>query len=264
MALIQATTPFSGHVFSLAANQPPVGTAVGVIGYPEGGPVSFSHGTVSGLGRTVNIEGQRRTGLVQTDVPLNPGNSGGPLLLVDGAVVGLADAVNSSAQGIGYAVLVRSAAPLFSAWQGDPSPQSPPTCSDPLGPSGFGQIGNGTAAPAGVVPPLTTYFDAIDAGDYATAYAQLAPAEQATISEAQFAADDATSYDYNVVVGAAVATANGAELVDVSFTGLQSPDVSPSGDQCDNWTLEYTMVSLGGAWLIQDANGQNGISYVRC
>ena len=58
VALIRAANPFSGHVFSLATKEPPVGTVVGVIGYPEGGPVSFSQGTISGLGRTVNIEGQ--------------------------------------------------------------------------------------------------------------------------------------------------------------------------------------------------------------
>ena len=78
VALIRAANPFPGHAFSLARNEPPVGTPIGVIGYPEGGPVSFTQGTISGLGRTVNIEGRTLTGLMQTDAALNPGNSGGP------------------------------------------------------------------------------------------------------------------------------------------------------------------------------------------
>jgi hypothetical protein len=264
VALIRAANPFPGHVFTLARNEPPVGTAVGVIGYPEGGPVSFSQGSISGLGRTVNIPGHARTGLLQTDAALNPGDSGGPVLLLNGTVVGLADAVDASAEGIGYAVPATSAAPLISGWQGDPSVPSAPTCSTPLGPSQPPQIGNPGSAPPGVIATLNTYFDAIDAGDYATAYAQLAPSEQATFSYAQFAAADATSYDYDLVVGAATMTSTGEELVDVSFTSLQSPDVSPSGDQCDYWTLEYRMVNSGGYWLIERATGIDGRTHVSC
>jgi hypothetical protein len=115
-----------------------------------------------------------------------------------------------------------------------------------------------------VLAILTTYFDAIDTGDYATAYAQLAPDEKATITEAQFAANDATSYDYNVSIGAATSTSSGSELVDVSFTSLQSPSEGPNGDQCDNWTLEYTMINSGGSWLIEAAKGQEGVTHASC
>ena len=111
---------------------------------------------------------------------------------------------------------------------------------------------------------LTTYFTAVDEGDYATAYAQLAPAEQATISENQFAAADATSYDYGIVIQTASPTTGGSYLVDVAFTSLQSSAEGPNGDQCDNWTLEYTMIPSGGTWLIAAANGQGGISHLSC
>ncbi len=161
VALIRAATPFPGHVFSLARIEPPVGTVVGVIGYPEGGPVSFSQGTISGLNRTVNVEGQARTGLVQTDAALNPGNSGGPVLLLNGTVVGLVDAGNSSAQGIGYAVPATSAAPLVSAWQGDPSPPSSPTCRPTTFPA--------TTTPA-TTPPYEVYPGTDFSIDYPTGW----------------------------------------------------------------------------------------------
>ncbi len=162
MALIRAATPFTGHVFGLARIEPPVGTVVGVIGYPEGGPVSFSQGTISGLNRTVNVEGQARTGLVQTDAALNPGNSGGPILLLDGTVVGLADAGNSSAQGIGYAVPATSAAPLISAWQGDPSPPSTPTCLPTTSPA--------TTTPAATTPATTPPYEVYPGTDFSIDY----------------------------------------------------------------------------------------------
>lgn len=264
VALVATKVALPGHVFTLASSQPQVGTLVGVIGYPEGGPVSFSQGSISALDRTIDVQGQSRSGLIQTDAALNPGNSGGPLLLLDGSVVGLADAVDASASGIGYAVPSTAAGPLLASWQANPSPPSAPGCPNPLGPSSFGQIQTGGSAPAGIVAALTTYFDAVDSGDYVTAYAQLAPSEQATISEATFAANDATSYDYDIGIGATSATTAGTDLVDVSFTSLQSAAQGPNGDQCDDWTLEYTMVNSGGSWLIQAANGQGGSTHLSC
>lgn len=264
VALLQVQTPFSGHVFSLASAQPPVGTQVGVIGYPEGGPISFSQGSISGLGREVDVEGQARSGLMQTDASMNPGNSGGPLLLVDGAVVGLADAVNTAANGIGYAVPSTAAAPLLSGWESAPSSPPAASCSNALGPSSFGQIQTGATVPPGVLATLTTYFDAIDSGDYATAYAQLAPSEQSTISEAQLASGDATSYDYDVTINSVNATPGGEEMVDVSFTSLQSSSEGPNGDRCDNWTLQYTMSQSSGSWLIEATTGQGGVAYRSC
>lgn len=157
VALIEAATPFSGHVFTLATNEPPVGTVVGAIGYPEGGPVSFSQGTISGLNRTVNVEGRTLTGMVQLDAALNPGNSGGPVLLLNGTVIGLVDADNTSAQGIAYAVPATSAARLISEWQGDPSPPSSPTCP-------------AATSPATTFPATTSPYQVYQATDFSIDY----------------------------------------------------------------------------------------------
>jgi serine protease Do len=266
IALVQAATPLQGHVFALAAQVPPVGTPVGVIGYPEGGPVSFSQGSVSGLDRSVPIAGTSRNGLLQTDAALNPGNSGGPLLLLDGTVAGVADAVDTQAVGIGYAVSAQVAAPLFSQWQATAAPPSPPSCANALGPSNAGPLtsaANGPDAEA-VKATLTRYFSAIDAGDYATAYAQLAPDEQKTISESKFAADDATTYDYNITLETVVASGSGRVLADVSFTSLQSAAKGPNRDSCDNWTLEYTLIKIGADWRVESATGQGGSTHSAC
>jgi hypothetical protein len=267
VALIQASTAFTGHTFALAATDPTVGTPVGVIGYPEGGPVSYSQGTVSGLDRSIEVNGATRTGLLQTDAAINPGNSGGPLLLADGTVAGLADAKNTEAQGIGYAVPAQEAAPLLAQWQASPASPPAPGCSDPLGPSSSGGVqgsGGGEPDSTGILSTFTTYFNAIDGGDYATAYAQLAPSEQGSESETQFAADEATSYTYNVALQNITAEGAGEDLVDMSFTSLQAAALGPDGDDCDHWTLAYTMVESGGTWRIADASGQNGSTHQSC
>jgi S1-C subfamily serine protease len=82
-----------------------VGELVVSIGNPLGLERSVAVGCVSALHRS--LPGPREgplDGLVQTDAAVNPGNSGGPLLDADGAVVGITTAVLPHARGIGFAV----------------------------------------------------------------------------------------------------------------------------------------------------------------
>lgn len=264
VALVQAAAPFSGHVFSMDSSLPPVGTLVGVIGYPKGGPVSFSQGEISGGDRTIYAGGHVLTGLLQTDAALNPGNSGGPLLLLDGTVVGLAEAGYTLAHGIAYATPTTTAGPLVAAWEKTPSPPPPPSCANPLGPPISGGVAGSPSVQPGIRAALSVYFQAIDTRDYATAYGELAPSQQSLTSEAKFASDLATSYDYHIRIGPATTTTTGEELVDVSFTSLQGSAEGPHGNQCDNWTLEYNMVYSAGSWLIDGAVGQGGVAYTSC
>lgn len=93
------------------------GDAVVAVGFPFGIGPSTSAGVVSGLGRSFRSpEGQQEMkNLIQFDAAVNPGNSGGPLVTMDGQVVGIVTAIyNPSAQrtfvGIGFAVPIESAA----------------------------------------------------------------------------------------------------------------------------------------------------------
>jgi serine protease Do len=77
-----------------------------VIGNPFGLSHSVTVGVVSYKGRT-DVTPAGRTGYfdyLQTDASINPGNSGGPVLDLNGNVVAIANAVNTSGQGIGFAL----------------------------------------------------------------------------------------------------------------------------------------------------------------
>jgi S1-C subfamily serine protease len=93
------------------------GDQVMAIGFPFGIGPSASSGVVSGLKREFRSpEGkQNMTNLIQFDAAANPGNSGGPLVTMDGEVVGIVTAIlNPSHQrtfiGIGFAVPIENAA----------------------------------------------------------------------------------------------------------------------------------------------------------
>lgn len=93
------------------------GDDVVAVGFPFGIGPSTSAGVVSGLRREYRSpEGQRLlTNLIQFDAAANPGSSGGPLVNMDGEVVGIVTAIlNPTSQrvfiGIGFAVPIENAA----------------------------------------------------------------------------------------------------------------------------------------------------------
>jgi S1-C subfamily serine protease len=94
------------------------GDQVLAVGFPFGIGPSASAGVVSGLKRTFRSpEGDNKdiNNLIQFDAAANPGNSGGPLVTMDGQVVGIVTAIlNPSKQrtfiGIGFAVPIEKAA----------------------------------------------------------------------------------------------------------------------------------------------------------
>ncbi|MBK8096945.1 MAG: trypsin-like peptidase domain-containing protein [Planctomycetes bacterium] len=82
-----------------------VGDTALAIGCPHGLAHSVSIGIVSGIGRSLpSRAGRTIEDVLQTDAPLNPGNSGGPLVDADGRVLGVATAIFFPAQGLCFAV----------------------------------------------------------------------------------------------------------------------------------------------------------------
>ena len=101
-----------------------VGQIVVAIGNPWGMDNTMTTGIVSALGRTVRSGSQTAGGssfstgdIIQTDTALNPGNSGGPLLDLNGNVIGVNSQIRTDAytttgepvnSGVGFAISVNT------------------------------------------------------------------------------------------------------------------------------------------------------------
>jgi len=84
-----------------------VGQWVVAIGAPFGLEHSASQGIVSALARSLNQRNTTYVPFIQTDVAVNPGNSGGPLFDLDGNVVGVNSMIYSRSggyQGISFSI----------------------------------------------------------------------------------------------------------------------------------------------------------------
>jgi S1-C subfamily serine protease len=105
LAVLRARTSALPAVSLLTNPSPRVGQLVVAIGNPFGFEATVSAGVISAHGRTLRgTDGRLIEGVVQHTAPLNPGNSGGPLVDAQGRVVGINTAIIAAAQGIGFAV----------------------------------------------------------------------------------------------------------------------------------------------------------------
>jgi len=105
LAVIRANASYLPSSTLGSSDRLRVGQLVIAMGNPFGFQSTVSTGVISALGRTLrSTRGRLIENIIQHTAPLNPGNSGGPLVDSSGKVVGINTAIIAMAQGIGFSI----------------------------------------------------------------------------------------------------------------------------------------------------------------
>jgi S1-C subfamily serine protease len=114
----------AGPPLALATGDVPRGTLGAVLGYPRNGPFRADAGAVldeyRARGRDIYGSGLVTRAIYELQATVEPGNSGGPFVLVDGRVAGVVFARSVSEGGIGYALTAADVADRLQRIASDP------------------------------------------------------------------------------------------------------------------------------------------------
>jgi S1-C subfamily serine protease len=107
LAVLQVSN-LAGPALNIASSQVPTGTASAIMGYPGGGPLTAGTAAVldefTAEGRDIYDSGNTLRDVYEIQADVIPGNSGGPLISVDGTVIGVVFAESTTYQHVGYAL----------------------------------------------------------------------------------------------------------------------------------------------------------------
>jgi S1-C subfamily serine protease len=108
LALLRIASPTALQPATLGdSSQVQVGDWVLAVGYPFGLQLTVTSGIVGSTGVPLTISGRPYRGLLQTDAPINKGSSGGPLVNLQGEVIGINTAIYAPTgvfSGAGFAI----------------------------------------------------------------------------------------------------------------------------------------------------------------
>lgn len=129
---ILRTEELAGQPLALAEKTAPRGTAAVTLGYPGGGPFRANSASVTGqfeaVGRDIYNRRVTARSIYALQTAVESGNSGGPVVLPDGTVIGVIFARSESTENTGYAIISPKAREALARAQESTQPVSTGRC----------------------------------------------------------------------------------------------------------------------------------------
>ncbi len=268
LALVRTDRRVTGHIFDFVSVPPALGTEVAALGFPLEADLTFTSGRVSGINRQQTIGGVTRTNLIQTDTAINQGNSGGPLLTMDGSVAGIVsskrtwvlgadDRIAMSAEGTAFAVDARKAALAIEGWQARTQSLPAATCGwqTPAATSAVAvTVGSGHPQAANIAQSLVIHGESINRAAYDWAFSMFTPEMQARMGGVETWQSGLASTFWRTLDLVDVTGGGSRYAADVRLKTDQAADKGPDGQSCSQWTLRYLMEWDGSIWRIAGAS----------
>lgn len=258
VALLRLDSSVRGHVFDWAPDAPRVGDDVAALGFPRGRPLAMTKGAVTALDRRIDVDGQDRFGLVQTDAAVNPGNSGGPLMTLAGQAAGVVSA-GSDAPGDAYAVSPATAQEAVERWAvGDGSVTDVECPADeerdsPRVPVDVVVTSDHPEA-AALAETFRIHAEAINEGEYSVAFELLTPSVRERMGSVEhYAGQLATSFWTSIEVVDVVAETATQDRVELRFRTVQEAEYGHDGQTCSDWHNDYAVALDAGFWQIDES-----------
>jgi serine protease Do len=260
VALIRTTRDVGeGDPLAFAADEPEQGDEIVAVGYPDGRPQTPTSGTVSRLNQSVDVDERRLHDLVQFDAEGRP-SSGGPLLDLSGAVVGMTDSADDYVNGFNYAVSSKTARPLIAAWIDSPAEAIPDRCKA----RSTSVLDRSESADGpGIAYALRGYFDNLNSavdkrtddpdgslGDYDSAYQTVSGRLRKKFGSFDDFRDDRLNVRYSKVRVVSVRRVD--EVTDSAEVTTRRTLRKGGEKKCTYYHYRYQMRLATGQWTLDD------------
>ncbi|WP_344942035.1 S1C family serine protease [Terrabacter ginsenosidimutans] len=272
-ALLRTDDPITDKALPLARALPDLGESVGVLGFPlQTYELRFNEGSVSGLHQPISYDGGPEIDAMVTDSAINGGNSGGPVLDATGRVIGLVSGHRlwvagarspEPAQGQGYLIPGPDLATNLDRWRSQPD-QPLADCSDPYDAAGAERtidvnVSSDDRVAPDIARSLLVHGEAINTGNYDAAWQVFTSRMQRKLqSVGSWSAGLGTSYWKGISIQKVTGAADDAKVVRTILRTEQSAENGHDGQTCSVWVIDYGMVRVSGAWLINSAKSPSG------
>ncbi|MFJ2620137.1 trypsin-like peptidase domain-containing protein [Glutamicibacter sp. NPDC087344] len=276
IALLKIANSSDGYVFDLSEEEPAIGTSVGALGFPLNGEVedaeesdsglSLTQGLISSVNQGADWAASERESILKTNATLNAGNSGGPVVDVDGDVVAMAIAVQRSdgefapsVEGTGFAVTAQRIQQAIDEWDNATSFLQLQTCAEADAPEGFVFSPEVTAKhplALDVAELFGLFAQGINSSNYDASYDLFSAKMKSNMVSAEEWSEGLASSYWAYADVYQVQDDDDALLANVEFWTKQDAEFAPEGttQTCSIWDMQYGLVLEDEGWKIDSAD----------